>query len=79
MCYYPWTGVSLCFPCEIVPLSFGRARWARRCTGISTLEKWHNTMMVYIGRSRSSSPARVVFTTPVFVRIYVDDVSVLVR
>lgn len=41
-CYYPHTGISLCFSCEIGPLSFGRERWARRDTGISTLEKCHS-------------------------------------
>lgn len=43
MCYFPCTGITLCFPCEICPLSLGRLRWARRGTGISTLEKCHNT------------------------------------
>lgn len=44
------------FSVRNLPLSFGRDHWVRRRgRGISTLEKWHNTMMIYIARSGQST------------------------
>lgn len=54
--------------------------WVRRGRGISTLEKWHNTMMIYIARSgQSTVRSRRFHNACVRAYFYVEDVNVVVR